>query len=442
MTNQRLNIYDRLSVYVPVITGATLLSCALVCSQTVARWLDSQPPLAPPMIAAIRTSQTWFVSIGATLILFGVTLRMMPAWRHSLNCSRITPGLLTLTVMLTPILIVELGFRPLAVGDRWTLYQPDNELAWKHRPGAKDYLVQLPVVINSRGVRGPEFQIEKESGTKRVLFLGDSVTFGHGIVNDGDTIPAQVERMLNDSGTVHYESINFGVCGYSPWQYLGYLKRDGLQLHPDVVITNFVLNDVTEKFSLPQFGGNQSSGQLDAANMTRLPDWLAQSGTYYLIRSAAGFLRFGPNARQAATAEEALGVRSLSTHPDDPAVKKAWRITLENMRRIDETVRNAGARHLVVVYPFRFQLEPDASTIPQETLADFCVSAGIPVLDLLPVLRSKANDRGAPALFLDTCHLTEDGAAVTARTIADVLLEDQAASPPPLLARSQDTEAP
>lgn len=398
MTNQQLNIYDRLSIYVPVIAGATLMSCALVCSQTVARWLDAQPPLAPRMVATIRTSQIWFVSIGATLVLFGVTLRMFPAWRHRLNCSRIAPGLLSATVMLTPILMVELGFRPLAVGDRCTRRQPDKELASKLRPGAKDDLVQLPVVINSRGVRGPEFQTEKAPDTKRLLFLGDSVTFGHGILNDGDTIPAQVERMLNDTGDVHYESINFGVCGYSTWQDLGHLKRDGLQLHPDVVITNFVLNDATEKFSLSQCGGMQSSGQ--------------------------------------------LGVRRLCTHSDDPAVKKAWRITMDNVRRIDETARNSGARHLVVVYPCRFQLEPDASTVPQETLADFCVSSGIPVLDLLPVLRSKANDPSAPAMFRDACHLTKNGAAVAARTIADVLIEDQAAAPPPLLARSHDTEAP
>lgn len=398
MTNQQLNIYDRLSVYVPLIAGATLMSCALVCSQTVAQWLDPQPPLAPPMVAAIRTSQTWFVSIGAMLVLFGVALRMIPAWRHRLNNSRIAPGLLTATVMLTPILMIELGFRPLAVGDHWTHHPHGKELAAKQRPGATDDLVQLPVVINSRRVRGPKLQTEKAPDTKRLLFLGNSVPLGHGILNDDDTIPAQVERMLNDTGDVHYESINFGVGGYRPWQDLGHLKRDGLQLHPDVVITNFVLNDVTENFSRPQFGGMRSSGQ--------------------------------------------LGVRSLCTRPDDPAVKRAWRIALDNVWRIDETARSAGARHLVVVYPCRFQLEPDASTAPQETLADFCVSSGIPVLDLLPVLRSKADDPSAPAMFRDACHLTKNGAAVAARTIADVLLEDQAASPPPLLARSQDTEAP
>ncbi len=106
-------------------------------------------------------------------------------------------------------------------------------------PGAKT----LNISINSDGFRGPEYSIPKPANTFRILMLGDSETFSF-MLAQNDSLAAQLENMLNqNSGTVHYEVLNFGVEGYNIFQELEMLKTKGLKYNPDLIILNYVLND-------------------------------------------------------------------------------------------------------------------------------------------------------------------------------------------------------
>ena len=59
-------------------------------------------------------------------------------------------------------------------------------------------------------------------GVTRILFLGDSVTYGTGL-SQGLTIPDRLEVQLNESGTGRVEVLNAGVPGYSTFQSERYL---------------------------------------------------------------------------------------------------------------------------------------------------------------------------------------------------------------------------
>ena len=62
--------------------------------------------------------------------------------------------------------------------------------------------------INALGLRDrQDLQAEKPPGTRRVLFLGDSVTFGLEVDLE-ETLVKQVESMLDRA-----ECINMGVSG-------------------------------------------------------------------------------------------------------------------------------------------------------------------------------------------------------------------------------------
>lgn len=79
-----------------------------------------------------------------------------------------------------------------------------------------------------------------------VLCLGDSFTFGEG-VREGDTYPAQLEKLLNqDAGNANVRVFNGGVQGYGTRQELAFFERFGRQLKPNVVILGFVLNDACD----------------------------------------------------------------------------------------------------------------------------------------------------------------------------------------------------
>jgi len=417
--------YEHIVRALPFIAAACMVVCAAVCSQTVAKWLDAQPPLAPPLAEAIHKSQTAFFIAAFVLLVFGLILRGEPTFDRILRHRSAQRSIVSIFVSLTPLFVLEVGFRPIAASRRWDIYTIDVQRGWKHRPNAMDYVVQLPVRINSLGHRGPEIRRIKPPGTHRLLFLGDSVVFGQGIASDDETIPQQVAVCLEKKSSRPIQAINAGVCGYSPWQHHIYLQEEGLSLSPDVVLTNFVLNDVTEKFNLPRFGGTQPSDQLLAAATSVVPHWLADSGLYFIAKAIAGRCRFGHAPRRSATRFEMLGVKSLCERPDDPAVRYAWRVTLANLHKIIRTAEFAGASNVLVVYPFSFQLESGQPAVPQQVLAAFARELGVPLLDLLPVYRRAMARDGLTQedIFLDFCHPTSLGARIAAEAIAEFLAE-------------------
>src|ERR1044072_6173770 len=64
------------------------------------------------------------------------------------------------------------------------IYQPRGPaLRFSYTPGWSGYLAGAQVHINSAGWRGREFSPEKPQGTRRILGIGDSFTFGRA-VND------------------------------------------------------------------------------------------------------------------------------------------------------------------------------------------------------------------------------------------------------------------
>lgn len=98
------------------------------------------------------------------------------------------------------------------------------------------------ISINSDGFRGREYPMFKPANTFRIIMLGDSETFSY-MLPQADTLPAQLENLLNQSKGLKYEILNFGVEGYCTFQELEMLKTKGLKYEPDLIILNYVLND-------------------------------------------------------------------------------------------------------------------------------------------------------------------------------------------------------
>ena len=101
----------------------------------------------------------------------------------------------------------------------------------------------VPVKINSFGFRDDEHERLKPSGTIRVLGLGDSFTFGWGVQVE-ETFLKQLERGLQIRTARPVEVINAGVPGWGLAQYDRYLKRDGFQYSPDIIVIAYFADDL------------------------------------------------------------------------------------------------------------------------------------------------------------------------------------------------------
>lgn len=151
--------------------------------------------------------------------------------------------LIVLVSIAVTLLILELGFRVFNPQKHFTVrvHDWDKELGLKHIPGAKGHLISpefnTNVSINSKGLRDREYGYSKPDGTKRILCLGDSFTFGYGVRAE-ETFPKVLERSLNAGRmqSTKWEVINAGVCCAGTAHQLAYFDTEGQRYGPDIVV--------------------------------------------------------------------------------------------------------------------------------------------------------------------------------------------------------------
>ena len=94
------------------------------------------------------------------------------------------------------------------------------------------------VTVNTLGFRDPPRSAAKPAGVKRIICLGSSNTYG-ALVGDGQTYPAQLERLLNSRARGKYEVWDAGVCAYTIPQNLEAARRIMKEYSPDLLLFQF-----------------------------------------------------------------------------------------------------------------------------------------------------------------------------------------------------------
>lgn len=138
--------------------------------------------------------------------------------------------------------------------------------------------LEVLIESDSRGFRTAERPWAKPPGAYRIVFLGDSTTFGWG-VEAGERFSDLVETALNAEGEGRrFEAINLGLPGYTTHHALRLLDDIALRYEPDMLILSFGANDSRE---VP----------VAVKSMLRRPAWidglrgtLGRSALYRLLR--------------------------------------------------------------------------------------------------------------------------------------------------------------
>ena len=100
--------------------------------------------------------------------------------------------------------------------------------------------------INSRGFRGPEFEVPKPAGTVRIAFLGASTTFCAEVSSDQVVWPDLVTQSLRRTfNQVRIDYVNGGVPGYTVRSSLKNLQLRVAPLRPDIVVIYHATNDLS-----------------------------------------------------------------------------------------------------------------------------------------------------------------------------------------------------
>jgi lysophospholipase L1-like esterase len=381
-------------------------------------------PSVPEVLGKIATARVSLLAVGLALLLIHKGIRRTPALNRWARKTMVTNFLLSFLVVAAPITMLELSLKPFARSDATTIFIRDETLGWRLQPGAESTWGGVPVKINGKGLRGPELPYKKPEGATRILYLGDSVTFGFMLPRHEETFPYQVETLLEQQHNDPIETINAGVGGYSPWQEYRYFAQEGIKYDPDLVVVSFVLNDVTEKFELIQYGGYWEGFQITHTRFSAFDDWASHSSLLYFLKQLGIYLHSRQEVRQKAIVQQTLEVEMLARQPDHPDVQAAWAITLDNLEDIVVLAQDQDIPVILVSFPFAFQFEDvEGLSAPQQRLAQFAHDHDLPVLNLLPLLNEQLAAEGLSpeAYFLDEDHLTAWGGEVVAEMIVEFL---------------------
>lgn len=114
-------------------------------------------------------------------------------------------------------------------------------LFYEPNPGVKSGVYS----INSAGFRDRDYAKAKDPSVFRIVMLGDSIVWGHGLELQ-DTFAKQLESLLNEVSDQKFEVLNFGVSGYSTQQEVELFRVKAKEYDPDLVIVGYCLNDFEE----------------------------------------------------------------------------------------------------------------------------------------------------------------------------------------------------
>ena len=299
---------------------------------------------------------------------------------------------------------------PVPVTQTGAPYLPGNPyLLWEMVPGSRTE-VGVEVHVNTLGFRGPEITENKSQGVRRILILGDSTVYGHGVADD--KVFAQV---LNQSLGPNVEVINLGVPGYSTEQTLNLMDMRGWQLSPDlIIIANLWSDNNFDSF----VDKTIISRQLDAETPWALTvsGWLKQSALY---RWLDWHVRLEPRANEVKTVGWMLGRTPTGGYRRVSVNDYAGNLQL----LVDKSrSRNADVLFLAFANSVDVGAQTDGAIawpLYREVMATVARTNGAPLVEVESVYQ--ASKRPWTDLFIDEMHPSEAGHKLIANALESAI---------------------
>ena len=264
------------------------------------------------------------------------------------------------------------------------VYEENPEVGFRLKPNQDTRFFGNRIRINRWGLRDPRPLDNKPDGVRRVLVLGDSVTWGGIQAQQEDLFTTRLEKALDN-----VEVVNAGVNGYSVAQMTALYRTRLEGLDPDLVVLFVIPGDFTRAPSTRLI--RDSVAYPLSKPRFQLPTALAMVPLTVFKLTGWGWLEPKPDAVPARDWTDEEAVRANI----DAAVSLATDLGCE--------------RVTVVVSPWL--ASPVNPPLPEEVAAAFN-TAGVRWIDLNAVTRPE------PDWFIDHIHLSPKGHAAVADTLA------------------------
>jgi len=209
-----------------------------------------------------------------------------------------------------------------------------------------------------------DYQYKFTQGKRRITFIGDSFTIGHG-VKDVDERFANLIRKNNPEFEIHVMAAN-GMETIDQLDLVKSLISQGYQF--DLVILGYNLNDIA--YLLPET--NELYDRIDAHQKSL--GFFGNNSYLINLLEARSF------------AKDNSGVGNYYDYLVPSYFNEYWTQQKQNLLELKETIEQAKGKLGVVIFPFLTQLNSDYQfTNVHEQLNQFWKSENVHYLDLFPV---------------------------------------------------------
>ena len=251
------------------------------------------------------------------------------------------------------------------------------------------FSIDMPVSINSAGLRDDEIPMEKPPGEMRVLALGDSFTFALGVAFE-DIWAQRLETLLKEQGPIRdVQVINAAVAGYNTRQELIYLLAEGFSWQPDAIVVAFYWNDLLDNepplpdpATTPRLAPGEGVLPRDQQTHT-LPSWLRdglrRSLVLYLsVNRAKGlWASFHPPQTPLVAVQRAL------LEGDRETLAPYLRVTEQRLLEIASAARQRQVPVVLVYFPDEGEVvRPGRGFQIPAWLGEVWRTTGMPFVDL------------------------------------------------------------
>jgi lysophospholipase L1-like esterase len=309
-----------------------------------------------------------------------------------------------------------------ATGEGLMVFDP--ELFWRMRPGMKGRFWSTPEVETNRlGLRCGPIDRKKPPRTVRLLFLGDSTTFGFR-VSAADRYSERLSELLSRRyADVAFEVANAGCVGYSSFQGALLLRRLRDRLRPDCVFFCFGVND-----GFRDVASDRDRYAEGSSATARFRLALRESQLFCALEGAIGLVKRELNRRETGVK---MPVASFIYYPDTHRLGRGFagfrnspREFLENVAEADRLCRDAGIPLVLVAQAARSEYPIPAPqfdrTFLERVNAKVLRLAARRRIPVASMTRARARgDLGEDEFFADYCHPTPAGHRLLAEEILD-----------------------
>ena len=258
---------------------------------------------------------------------------------------------------------------------------------------------------NESGWRDSEEFVKRlPDDQKRICFIGDSFTVGHGIRNINNRFSNLIEEKLNKNHPGKYQVANLADPGLEISQIEARTRgvfQGGYQV--DHLVYVMCLNDI-EGYDTESKENLTKLGDVGPRNFvlknSYLPNWL--------------YFRYLQYTRKE--------VRDYYPHLKKSYDSFAWTGFSRKFKSLSDLCKSKNVQFSVVIFPFLHDLNSESSFISvHKKVEKFCKKNHIPVVDLEPVMRKHADENLVVNRF--DAHPNEKANQYAAEAIYNALLK-------------------